>query len=996
MTRLLNTATGVIMLWVLGLTAPAWAEENTEPEFLITGLFINDEEKQGSDIYRDSGHYWLPLEQLGDWTNIQITLTDDKHAQISTPFGDTVVAAERLRTIDGLEHIDMAALKDLGINARFDQRAYALVIYAPWIGIQPQTAALAASPKEPDFKAADVGISRLYNRFDGTYNETQQSNRLYSDFFGHMQNGVWGLQTDVDDRQSSSLNQAYWQSFNRYAAIRLGTATANPGPSLSSPNYTGIQFGLSNLGIYNHLATTVGVSRQMLVDDAGYSHNISGTGPKGGIAELRLNGRPIARVRIALDGLYLFKRLPVTQSSGNQVEVAIYEYTLAQAPIEVLDYSIAGKQRAVSTGEWMLNAGLGALGSDFEESNEGEETHYASLRYGLSNFVTLEAATLEQSNQDSGWYTGLITSLGPHVSATLGKAETKSSDNHSAEIAGNWSMINARYSAIRTSTNDSTAANTAQNISARWKLHPDFSLVARGHSATADNASQDYLGAGFDWRVSPHASLSVLPTGREQYDSRLSLRSMDYDANMQLRAANNSYGIGINYTLANALSLSWDYSHISESEEERDLRVISAAASYRPRQNSDSVFNAQISQQSQEIGYSLGWRHRINPRTQFNLSYFRNLEDDSVLLEESRVSDSESLAISIESELWFSRRSWRHSDAKTDSKHGAISARVLGADGTPLNAQDIKLQVEGTASTLKPGENGVQNLVGLPPGDYNLKLLTEGLPIEYESNASNFRVRVSAAATTAVEITLKAHFGVAGLLTHDGIPTPHTWVSVWQDGESVANGKTDSYGYYQIAGLLPGHYELHYEDVRSNFEVVDEYLFDINMASGTAPPVTRALYEARVYDQVSEETAYLEDDAIEQSMDDIDTVFASIRDAIAGDTQVPEPTATDLAFNLIDLSTALPAGLSGRVYYDDQPLGHVTVRLHSQGRKIATVFTDSYGYYSFHHLSAGDYQVSAGASAVSYAVAKTRTYHADIHLSDDSVSAKGKSIWTAQ
>lgn len=986
-----RAAASLMIAWALALSAPLWAVDTPEAEFLITGLFINDEEQQGADIYRVDERYWLPLDHLSKWTNIQISTVEDQTA-ISTPLGNSLIAPDSLRHIDGLLHLEMSALKNLGIHARFDQQAYALVLYAPWIGIKPQTAALASSPQEPDYRPPEAGVARLYSRFDGAYSQQQQTGVLYNDALGYLANGAWGLQTTVDDQQNAELGQLYWHTFNRYAALRLGTSKANPGPLLSAPDYTGLQFGFSNFSVYGHLAATTSVNRQMFIDDATYSHDISGSGPKGGIAELRLNGRPIARVRIALDGRFLFKRLPVTQGNIDRVEVALFEYSLAAPPLEILDYSIASKPRAVSTGEWMFNGGTGKQGSSLENAAEGESTSYGSLRYGLSNFLTLEAATLQQEGSDSGWYTGIITSIGPHLSASIGKANTESLENYGAELAANWPSLSANFRGNRETEKENSSLTESQDLSARWKLKKNLSLIARGQRKTkAEETEKEYLAAGFDWGISRHASLSVLPTGDEQYDTRLSLRSMDYDANVQLRATNDSHGIGINYAMSNALSLSWDYSEHSDQ-----LRAISAAATYRPRHNNDSVYSAQISQQAQQLGYSLGWRHRLSPRTQFNLSYYRNLEDESVLLEELQITDSESLAISIESELWFSRRGWRHNGAKTDSTHGAISARVLGADGAPLNSQDIKLQIEGASSTLKPGENGEQTLAGLAPGDYNLKLLTEGLPIEYESNSSNFRVKVAAAATTTVEITLKAHFGVAGQLTHNGKPQPYTWISVWRDGESVADGKTDGYGYYQIAGLLPGGYELHYEDVRSHFEIVDEYLFDIDMASGTAPPPTSALLGPVAADEAEHPLDTADADPVDYVIALLDTLGDATADPDPASHSAAAPKAPDLTAGLIDLSSVLPSGLSGRVYYGREPLGHVTVLLKSQGRKIATVFTDSYGYYSFHHLSEGDYEVSAGDSVMTYTVAKTRTYEADIHLTENSVSATGKTIWMAR
>lgn len=945
MISLKQTVANLILASALVSSATLGAVRNSEPEMLFAGLFINDEEKDGADLYSQDDTYWLPLRQLLDWANVQAETKNNKTV-ITTPLGDADIPASALREMPDGMHVDIAALADAGIKARFDQNAYALVIYAPWIGIKPATAALANSPQTPDYIPPQAGVSRIYNRLDTNYSDGNSNTGLYSDAMGYLVNGVWGLQTATDDQQTTQLSQLYWHTFDRYMVFRLGTAKANPGPLLEAPDYAGIQLGYSNLSVYNHLAATSSVSRQLFVDDASYSHDISGSGPKGGIAELRLNDRPIARVRIALDGKFLFTRLPITQGNTDRVEVALYEYSLAQPPTRIIDYTTASKPRSVSTGELMLNGGIGALGSSLETSvDNGNTTSYGSLRYGLSNFLTLEAATQQQQDRENGWYLGFIASITGNLATSLGAARTGDTDNVGAEIWGNWPKVKASYRGNREIDTITDENNENHELSIRWDVTNNFSLVTRGLTKSVDDITEEeYLAPGFDWKITPYSTLSLQPVDGKDYDARLSLRSDQNDVNLQLRSSKDGYGIGTQYAINNAFSLAADYSMRDEQ------RVISSAASYRPRHNNDSIYSAQISQQDQQLGYSLGWRHRLSPRTQFNFTYYRQLSSESALLEDLETNSDESVSLSVESELWTSPRGWRTYGMKTDSTHGAVSARVRDAQGNLLDNKNIRLQVEEAGSTLKPGKDGEQSLAGLPPGDYNLKLLADGLPIEYENSASNFRIRVAPAATTNVEITLKAHYGASGLLTVNGNPAPYTWVDVWQKDKRIAESKTDGYGYYQVTALLPGEYELRHGETIIPFQVSDDYLFDINIASAS---------------------------------DDIPLASALTVPEQATPDVLPEMPET-----LFELGTKLPPGLSGRVFYEDEPLGHVSVELKLAGRKIATVISDSYGYYSFHHLSKGEYQVNAGSTVATYKVLGLRTYDADIHLDKESVANK--------
>ncbi|MGB0865377.1 MAG: MSCRAMM family protein [Granulosicoccaceae bacterium] len=948
-----------LLVWTLLSSTGVSAARISDAELIFAGLYINDEEQDGADLYTQHDTYWVLLDQLAQWVDIQVDHTGDT-LKVITPLGSSTLAKNQLRDMPEGLHVDINTLSELGIKAIFDQNAYALVLYAPWVGQAPPTAALNQPPQKPQYLPKSAGLTRLYNRLDASHSEDTSTTGLYSDALGHMANGVWGLQTTTNDQQETQLSQLHWHTFNRNATLRLGTAKTSPGPLLESTDFAGFQLGYSNHNIHNHLAANHSVSRQMFVDDAAYSHDISGAGPKGGIAELRLNDRPIARVRIALDGRFLFQRLPITQGNTDRVEVALYEYSLAQPPIEVINYTTASKPRAVSTREVMITAGFGAQGSTLEDSAEdGEQTSYGSLRYGISNFLTLEAAAQQQAEKDTSWYLGMIASLNHNLATSIGAARAGESENIGAEVWGDWQSLKASYRGNREIDTSTEEREKNQELSIRWDLNNNFSLVTRGLKKERDGVTEEeYLAPGLDWKITPRANFSIQPINADDYNARLSLRSAHNDVNIQLRSSREEMGVGTQYAINDAFSLAADYALKS------DTRIISAAASYRPRHNNDSVLSAQVSQQDRQLGYAFSWRQKLSPRTQFNFNYHRQLVDNDALLENLELDSQESVGLSIESELWLSPGSgWRGIGLKTNSTHGALHARLLDANGEELDLPNASLKIEEANALMSRNQNGQKVLTGLEPGDYNVSLLADGLPIEYESNATKYRVRVAPATTTKLDITLQPHYGISGLLTIAGHPAPYSWVEIWRDGEKVSRNKTDGYGYYQASGLQPGQYELRYKDTIRSVQLVDDFVFDMDLAATGDVPKTRAL-------DIESSTPLLDDD----------TAKVPATSALLAEHTATENSYREIPATILGIGTKLPNGLGGRIYYNGEPLSHTRVVLQHRGKKLASVTSDSYGYYSFHHLLEGEYQVLVNGLSLSFNVGKQRTYDAHIYL----------------
>ncbi|WII95590.1 hypothetical protein LU276_01735 [Moraxella haemolytica] len=154
-----------------------------------------------------------------------------------------------------------------------------------------------------------------------------------------------------------------------------------------------------------HLTGHVDGKTSMLIDAPSHDYqHIKGVGVAGGLAELRINGRTVARVQSLLDGRYEFLNLDMSAIDRHSlIEVAIFDNPLSAVPMRVERVSLGKRYGSVATNEPLVQAGVGRLGVFDEHS---EQTAYAHLAYGLHNKLSLRAGLKHQQNQDNDWQVG--------------------------------------------------------------------------------------------------------------------------------------------------------------------------------------------------------------------------------------------------------------------------------------------------------------------------------------------------------------------------------------------------------------------------------------------------------------------------------------------------------------------------------------------------------------------------------------------------------------
>ena len=171
----------------------------------------------------------------------------------------------------------------------------------------------------------------------------------------------------------------------------------------------------SNRDINRHLAYFDDNSSSLLQNTNQDYQHIVGLGEPGGVAELRIDGRAIARVQIGLDGRYEFLNLDVNQLNliDNLVEIAIFAYPLARQPLEVRPVFLGKRRTNAATNELLLEAGVGRAGNAFNsDDNNNDTAAHIYAEYGLSNRLAIRGGAntnaKQQDDDDSiSWHTGL-------------------------------------------------------------------------------------------------------------------------------------------------------------------------------------------------------------------------------------------------------------------------------------------------------------------------------------------------------------------------------------------------------------------------------------------------------------------------------------------------------------------------------------------------------------------------------------------------------------
>lgn len=434
-----------------------------------------------------------------------LNIDNIKRYDINTPIGNTQLAAHEFRAYQGQHYLALSMLKKLGITATYSQPDLAIHINMGWLpkpikGNLPSNTADESLPIDywPDRAGlltlsldSSIAISEESN---GQHNRQMHSTLGAS---GYGLGGVWGINASGSDNSSVKTDNAsqrdrikdtnldrtianehsvmpwdwqdwqidnlYWAKSGEQFAGRLGTnqpRSLGQGAQLSSTGFTGALIAYSNHNITRHLNQFDDTSRSLLQNTNQDLQHLTGIGEAGGVAELRINGRSLARVQIGLDGRYEFLNLDVDKLdlSESIVEIAIYAYPLARQPLEVRPIILSKRRTNVATDELLIEAGLGRSGNLLNDNHHFEDSDtltHLYAEYGLTNRLALRGGAMyriDNNNQNSS----PLQHRGSDVSWFLG-----------ANVSPSWLNNHANY----TNADFSYAHNTNDDI---WLAQLDY------------------------------------------------------------------------------------------------------------------------------------------------------------------------------------------------------------------------------------------------------------------------------------------------------------------------------------------------------------------------------------------------------------------------------------------------------------------------------------------------------------------------------------------
>ncbi len=464
--------------------------------------------------------------------------SDVKDYQVSTPIGDTSISSEKMVRYQEQSYIALGTLKKLGITAKYSQQDLAVNLNMGWrpslqtalntdakaeqnlpIDYHPNNAGLLGLSFNSTLNASETNI-RL-NDDNASNDNSSISHQLYADIgaFGYGLGGVWGAKAigynygstdDYDgfeedngrrpsndksfvrnaldglsylpsDWDNWEIDNLYWAKSGKNLATRIGTNRPNSlgqGAQTLGAEFTGALVAYSNRGIARHLSYFDEDSRSLLQNTSQDYQHLTGIGEAGGVAELRINGRAIARVQIGLDGRYEFLNLDVSQLALTEtlVEMAIFAYPLAQQPLEVRPIILGNRRTNAATDELIIETGIGRTG-DLINSNSRYNNDYTSsdddshtaahlyAEYGINNHLAIRGGVnnnLQNPQDDANtlsWHVGANFSPRFYTNADLSYAHTPIQDLWQAQLQYQRKNLLANYQ-YQARTFDSSYLNT--------------------------------------------------------------------------------------------------------------------------------------------------------------------------------------------------------------------------------------------------------------------------------------------------------------------------------------------------------------------------------------------------------------------------------------------------------------------------------------------------------------------------------------------------------
>ncbi len=853
--RLLKATSAFLLLYLCCCQAlfagdiPKHAEEPP----LIVELFFADRSVGIHRVHQHQNDFWFPFELFQQHAQIPIFSGENNKVKLLTSLGPIEFYPESLNKFDGIPYVSYTTLKNsLHIHTLFNKSIHAIKFIIPWQPLSPENGIRNKNTPKPDLRAPESSLSFLHFESDMTHTFPGKTHSyLELEAGGRIASGTWDIMWQGDPAERFSPSRYHWTTLNRYSALRIGTGTSQIYPLLNNLGYTGAQFAWNNQGIMQNLDNNRYIDTDVLLNiDRTQRRTIEGAGPPGGIAELRFDGYVVTRQRIPFNGRFIFRNVRMT-SDLRITEVYLYERTLLEKPLQIINYSQSLANRSLANGEILFHGAVGSSGNVLAgDAFPTSVTGFGHLLYGLNKDVTFESALQHnrQSNSIDALF-GPVLSIGSHWNAAIYGARSNGRFGADASIYGHgktWRVTHRSLWEQKGFGYDTNERHERHAIRLQAKPFSWLNTFVYGKFIKKGNSIQSrYLLPGGTMHLSPRARFTAIPddeNGDYRYEAYLSPR---YDMDVRFRYENEVITTDMDYDFRNSNNM---LQFIHSFETRNASHASSIYYNWYPAKKSNNHIQLGASYSPNGFGFSGSWSKAVNAGLHFILAYNDNMYhasglsvDDNTLLPDDINHKAVSLYLSWDLGRSNSRFYPINRTAISHTRGGmAGSLKVMTGSGVPQSSiNDVAILINGRR--LGQRQAGGNFFIGnLKPGIYSVSVDPENLPLELVVERQNIKVEVRSGSVTEVTIPVYAEYGAAGKVC---TLSEHMLAGVEvkiidSEGKTIKQTQTDQFGYYRVDGLRQGTYTARATTstpdregslCETEFTITNNFLFDIDI-----------------------------------------------------------------------------------------------------------------------------------------------------------------------
>lgn len=766
---------------------------------LLAGLLVNGKDSGANiTLLRRGDCYAADIDQFAAAIGTRVR-TVGTQLHLATPLGDAVIAESTVIRRGDARYVPIAALGSAtAARIDFDSQEFALRVDLPWSpGATAEATARSRvqAHETPDIRAPVASLSAIHSEAYLTRQSGTNAWSSFTDLQGALGPGSWRARILTAPGGRSAMQGYGWMLDRGNSRTYLGHDQVALDPLLPYANLTGVQYAWStrpDLTFGNDLANNeIAASRMQ-----GGQILSGGDAPPGGIAELRVDGKVVARTVIRLDGTWEFRGILLRSDAF--AEVALYRRFGDGAPLRVEQISASTSPRSLPAGTVVSYAGLGLDGNPLDSSipTHGVGGFY-QMRWGVSDHLTVDGS-VQRAGGRSYAATNAIFGLGAVGTWGVGLAHSGSANAWS--VQGNGQRDGWFWNALALERGPNYFPGISDRQTDRYAefgrhIDPrlDISLVGRDVHDPASGNNYRYLKPAFNWRPTDSFSISARPdySGRYAYaanwavraDTRLSVSRYAGISQVDL-ARTLPYGLQLDLAATRDPRLGTRYSQVLSGTWARSRPVIWSAGALEG---------------NGRLGYLLDAAMEAIP----GLSVHMQLYDDPInrgatggpILQFSMVADFAVTPSGLA----------RGSYSTQATRRGAISGKLIGELPQNVKLSDlagVMVLVDGKPLGRLDG-SGHYLVSDLAPGIYRLQLDSENLPIDLMPPEKRPLVEVRSGATTRADFAMQLRLGFAGRVTAvDGSPRAGLRVTATNaQGRIVATTQTDARGYYRLDQL---------------------------------------------------------------------------------------------------------------------------------------------------------------------------------------------------